>query len=103
MDPAIKMLDPAIKVLGQAIKDLEEANNRSAAAIVLEELMEQVVADLFSMKKDRIMIRATGDVTQDLELLITPALHLHQWEEPPLPNASMSGLMSIAGGSAREH
>ena len=102
MDPAIKVLDPAIKVLGQAIKDLEEANNRSAAAVVLEELMEQVVVDLFSMKKDLIMIRATVDVTQDLELLIIPALHLHQWEEPPLQNASMSGLMSTAGGSVRE-
>ena len=109
MDPAIKVLDPAIKVLGQAIKvlgqaikDLEEANNRSAAAVVLEELMEQVVVDLFSMKKDLIMIRATVDVTQDLELLIIPALHLHQLEELPLQNASMSGLMSTAGGSVKE-
>ena len=36
----LKDMDPAIKGLGQAIKVLEEANNRSAAAAVLEELME---------------------------------------------------------------
>ena len=108
MNPPIKVLGQTIKVgqaikVDQAIKDLEEANNRSAAAAVLEELMEQVVVDLSSMKKDLIMIRAIVDVTQDLELLITQALHLHQWEEPPpLQSASISGLMSTTGGSVKE-